>query len=159
MSCSVVGGQRQDGVSVNPGRKSDLGKGFVNGLPAVEIHRPKSQAQLLADAPRPTRRCDFIWKPCHKTLRITCSEGNLRQAKWAWIKDPKQAHIVDFRAQEPRVNEVSQQAGKGTWVPKQTQPLLGLVDQLEMLSRPSPSLVDQSGVASSSKVACASSSS
>ncbi|GMY39035.1 hypothetical protein FCV25MIE_34279 [Fagus crenata] len=108
MSCSVVGGQRQDGVSVNPGRKSDLGKGFVYGLLAVEIHRPKSRAQLLADAPRPTRGCDFIWKPRHKTLRITCSEGNLRQAKLAWIKDLKQARIVDFRAQEPRVNEVAQ---------------------------------------------------
>ena len=51
-----------------------------------------------------------------------------------------------------QVCEVAPQAGKGTWVPKQNQPLLGLVDQLETHTRPSPSLVDQNAVASSSKV-------
>jgi hypothetical protein len=76
-----VGGQRHEGVSVNLRKKSDLGKG--SDLLAVEIHRPKSRVHLLADAPRPMRSCDFIWKPRNKTLRITLSEGNLRQAKWA----------------------------------------------------------------------------
>ena len=56
-----------------------------------------------------------------------------------------------------QVCEVAPQAGKGTWVPKQNQPLLGLVDQLENHTRPSPSLVDQNGVVSSSKVDCTSS--
>jgi hypothetical protein len=76
-----VGGQRHEGVSINLRKKSDLGKG--SDLLAVEIHHPKSQVHLLADAPRPMRSCDFIWKPRNKTLRITLNEGNLRQAKWA----------------------------------------------------------------------------
>ncbi|GMY04854.1 hypothetical protein FCV25MIE_00092, partial [Fagus crenata] len=155
----VPDGRNGDGV--NLGKKSDLGKGFDNGLPAVGIHRPKLRVQFLADAPRPMCSCDFIWKPCNKTLRITLSEGNLRQAKWAWINAPKQARMANTRAQdneveaptqarietaraqEPQVNEVAQRASKETWVPKQPQPSLGLVDQLEILSWPSPILIDQ----------------
>jgi hypothetical protein len=160
MGSSAVGRQRHDGDRVNSGRKRDLRKGIGNGYgstPVEGIHHPKSRAQLLADAPRPTHKCDFIWKPRHKTLSITLSEGNLRLAKWALLNGPKQARNEETRAHEHQVSEVAPQAGKGTWVSKQNQPLLGLVDQLENHTRPSPSLVDQNGVVSSSKVDCTSS--
>jgi hypothetical protein len=81
MSSSVMGRQRREKVSINSGKERDLGKRIDNSLPAVEIHRRKSQAHLLVDAPRPTRRCEFKWKPHLKTLHITVSEGNVRQAK------------------------------------------------------------------------------
>uniref|UniRef100_A0A2N9HUF8 Reverse transcriptase zinc-binding domain-containing protein n=1 Tax=Fagus sylvatica TaxID=28930 RepID=A0A2N9HUF8_FAGSY len=76
MSSSVMGRQRREKVSINSGKERDLGKRIDNSLPAVEIHRRKSQAHLLVDAPRPTRRCEFKWKPHLKTLHITVSEGN-----------------------------------------------------------------------------------
>ena len=70
-----------------------MGKGIDNsyGSPGEGINHPKSRAQLLADAPRPTRRCDFVWKPSHKMLGITLNEGNIRLAKWASLNGPKQA--------------------------------------------------------------------
>ena len=73
MSSSVMGRQRREKVSINSGKERDLGKRFDNSLPVVEIHRRKSRAHLLADAPRPTRRCEFKWKPHLKTLHITVS--------------------------------------------------------------------------------------
>ena len=113
MGSSAVGRQRLDGDRINPGRKRDLGKGIDNGSgsTAQENNRPKSRAQLMADAPRPTRRYDFLWKPRYKTLRITITEGDKRMGKWTSINDPKQA-----RNKETRANP---QADKGTWVPKQ----------------------------------------
>ena len=187
MSSSAVGRQHHEGVSVNFGKKRDLGKKFDNGKSVMEIHRPKSRAQLIVDAPRPTRSWDFKWKPQLKTLRITLNENNVKKVKWAWTNAPKQAHKaeanalaheprvkevdqeprgkeeahdprVDEEAHEPRVNEAAPRPDKGIWVPKQTQPVLGLVDQLELISRPSPTMVDHSGKASSSQVVCVSSS-
>uniref|UniRef100_A0A2N9FLS3 Reverse transcriptase domain-containing protein n=1 Tax=Fagus sylvatica TaxID=28930 RepID=A0A2N9FLS3_FAGSY len=107
MGSSAVGRQRLDGDHINPGRKRDLGKGIDNGYGSTgeENNRPKLWAHLMADAPRPTRRYDFVWKPRYKTLRITIIEAHL-----------------------------------------------GLVDQLEIHTRPSPALEDQNGVASSSKL-------
>ena len=79
----------------------------------------------------------------HKTLRITITEGDKRMAKWASINDPKQAQNKETRA--------NPQADKGKWVPKQNQPIMGLVDQLETQTRPSPVLEDKNGGESSSK--------
>ena len=117
MGSSVVGRQRLDEDHINPGRKRDLGKGIDNGYGSTgeENNRPKSWAHLMANAPRPTRRYDFVWKPRYKTLCITIIEGNIRIAKWVSINDPKKA-----QNNETRVNP---QAGKGTWVPNQNQPI------------------------------------
>ena len=52
------------------------------GIFTAEVTRVK----MDPNAPRPTRMCDFKWKPVTKTLRITkCFEGK-RQAEWVGLK-------------------------------------------------------------------------
>ncbi|GMY17704.1 hypothetical protein FCV25MIE_12943, partial [Fagus crenata] len=132
--------RHHEGVSVNFGKKRDLGKKFDNGKLVMEIHRPKSQAHKAeANA--------LAHKP-----RVKEVDQEPRGKEEA--HDPR----VDEEAHEPRVNETAPKPDKGIWVPKQTQPVLGLVDQLELISQPRPAMVDHNGEASSSQMVGVSSS-
>ena len=79
IACEIAGGNR------------DLGKGLDSGYVSkwVEKHR----FPLVADAPRPTRRCDFIWKSLNKTLRISRNEDGSRVVKWASLAGPSNKAI------------------------------------------------------------------
>ena len=43
---------------------------------------------MASKKPRPTRFCNFVWKPKNKTLHITLGQDNRRSVKWAGVNGP-----------------------------------------------------------------------
>ena len=50
------------------------------------ISNSNSRALMNPDAPRPTRKTQFIWNPSSKSLRVTKNEGEARKAQWVPLK-------------------------------------------------------------------------
>ena len=137
--CKISGWKHDLGKSIVceiAGGKRDLGKGFDSGYVSrlVEKHR----FPLVANAPRPTRRCDFIWKSHNKTLRISCDEDGSCVVKWASLAGPSNKAIETTVRTEQKVDPQT-----STWTYKQDPAQTRIIDNPELVSQPSPDVVQQ----------------
>uniref|UniRef100_A0A2N9GDY5 Endonuclease/exonuclease/phosphatase domain-containing protein n=1 Tax=Fagus sylvatica TaxID=28930 RepID=A0A2N9GDY5_FAGSY len=89
----------------------------VGGAPARNVKPPygngfsNSYSQVIMDpeAPRPTRKFVFEWKPNSKTLWITKNMGEARKAHWATIK-----HKVVGLVQQPMLQKAQPEVSNPT---------------------------------------------
>jgi hypothetical protein len=86
------------------------------------ISNSNSRALMNLDAPRPTRKTQFIWNPSSKSLRVTKNEGEARKAQWVPLKykvvglaplkigpqaQPDNLHISDPGPVDPTLNTIN----------------------------------------------------
>lgn len=114
----------------------------------------KSRVKLVTNAPRPTRKFDFVWKPLTKMLRITCTEGEPHKAKWVDLSRPNSSptlpsHEMTNQAQPSTIRRPTQQASTSkdptSWAPMLNPSPTGPVDQVVILSKSSPD-EDEQGI-------------
>jgi hypothetical protein len=79
---------------------AQVGNGFSNS---------NSQVIMDPEAPRPTKKSVFEWKPNSKTLRITKNIGEARKAHWATIK-----HKAVGLVQQPMIQKTQPEVSNPT---------------------------------------------